>query len=97
MVFFTGTGLFAEEKLQVFVSIVPQKYFVERIARDLAEVAVLVTPGNSPATCLPTPAHAARKIAETIDGAVVSINPLAPDYLDNMVRMAETIATALAH
>lgn len=57
MVFLTNTGLNAGEKLQVFVSIIPQKYFVERIAEDLAEVAVLVTPGKSPATYSPTPAQ----------------------------------------
>jgi zinc transport system substrate-binding protein len=39
--------------------------------------------------------HAARKIAGAIDGAVVPIDPLAPDYLDNMVQMADTIADAL--
>ncbi len=56
-VFLTNTGLKAEEKLQVFVSIIPQKYFVERIAGDLSEVNVLVTPGKSPATYSPTPAQ----------------------------------------
>ncbi|MCA1793603.1 MAG: zinc ABC transporter substrate-binding protein [Desulfobacteraceae bacterium] len=55
LVFLTSAGLNAEEKLQVFVSIVPQKYFVEQITGDLAEVDVLVTPGKSPATYSPTP------------------------------------------
>jgi zinc transport system substrate-binding protein len=45
------------EPLKVHVSILPQKYFVERIAEDLASVSVLVTPGNSPATYSPTPAQ----------------------------------------
>jgi zinc transport system substrate-binding protein len=66
MVFLTNTGLFAQEKLQVFVSILPQKYFVERIAGDLAEVDVLVTPGKSPATYSPTPAQ-----VKTLAGADV--------------------------
>ncbi|MFO7911189.1 MAG: zinc ABC transporter substrate-binding protein [Desulfotignum sp.] len=57
LVFLTGAGLNAEEKLQVFVSIVPQKYFVEQITGDLAEVDVLVTPGKSPATYSPSPAQ----------------------------------------
>ncbi|ADU62032.1 MAG: zinc ABC transporter substrate-binding protein [Pseudodesulfovibrio sp.] len=39
----------------VFVSILPQKYFVEKIAGDLAEVSVLVMPGASPHTYEPTP------------------------------------------
>lgn len=39
----------------VFVSILPQKYFVEKIAGDLADVSVLVMPGASPHTYEPTP------------------------------------------
>jgi zinc transport system substrate-binding protein len=57
IVFLANTGLNAGEKLQVFVSVIPQKYFVERIAGELAEVNVLVTPGKSPATYSPTPAQ----------------------------------------
>lgn len=55
LVFLTNTTVLANEKVPVFVSILPQKYFVERIAGDLAEVSVLVTPGKSPATYSPTP------------------------------------------
>jgi zinc transport system substrate-binding protein len=47
-------------KLKAFVSIVPQKYFVERIGRDRVDVSVLVGPGHSPATYEPTP----RQMAE---------------------------------
>lgn len=43
------------EKLQVFVSILPQKFFVEKIGGDLVEVSVLVGPGQSPATYEPLP------------------------------------------
>lgn len=39
----------------VFVSILPQKYFVERIAGDTVRVSVMVQPGHSPATYEPTP------------------------------------------
>ncbi len=60
--FLTGSGLYAEERLTVFVSIVPQKFFVEQIAEDLAVVDVLVTPGKSPATYSPTPGQI-RKLA----------------------------------
>jgi len=41
--------------LMVFVSIVPQKYFLEKIGGDLVEVAVMVQPGASPATYEPKP------------------------------------------
>jgi len=39
------------------VSIVPQKYFVEKIAGDLAQVTVMVPPGASPATYEPRPSQ----------------------------------------
>lgn len=45
----------AETRLSVFVSIVPQKYFVEQIGRDLIEIHVMVPPGASPATYEPKP------------------------------------------
>lgn len=44
-----------DDKIQAFVSILPQAYFVERIAGDHAEITVLVGPGQSPATYDPTP------------------------------------------
>ena len=45
----------AGEKVPVFVSILPQKYFVERIGGDQVEVSALVGPGQSPETYEPTP------------------------------------------
>ena len=42
-------------KINVFVSIIPQAYFVERIGGDYIDVEVLVGPGQSPATYEPTP------------------------------------------
>ncbi|MCP4110147.1 MAG: zinc ABC transporter solute-binding protein [Desulfobacteraceae bacterium] len=45
----------AAETLPVFVSIQPQKYFVEKIAGDFAKVSVMVEPGASPATYEPKP------------------------------------------
>jgi zinc transport system substrate-binding protein len=61
--FFSGFLLisicFAQEAparpLRVFVSILPQKYFVEKIGGDLVEVAVMVEPGASPHTYEPKP------------------------------------------
>ena len=44
----------------VFVSIVPQKYFVERVGGDRVSVEVLVGPGQSPATYSPPPKQLAR-------------------------------------
>jgi zinc transport system substrate-binding protein len=41
--------------LKVVVSILPQKYFLEKIAGDQVDVAVMVKPGASPATYEPKP------------------------------------------
>jgi zinc transport system substrate-binding protein len=45
----------AGDALKVFVSIVPQKYFVKKIGGDLVDVYVMVRPGASPATYEPKP------------------------------------------
>jgi len=41
--------------LDVFVSILPQKYFLKKIGGDLIHVLVMVSPGASPATYEPKP------------------------------------------
>lgn len=56
LIFFLFAGLCACRAPQatkpiVSVSILPQKYFVERIAKDYAEVNVMIPPGMNPATC----------------------------------------------
>jgi len=43
------------DRIPVFVSIVPQKYFVQQIGKDLVDVHVMVQPGASPATYEPKP------------------------------------------
>ncbi len=45
----------AAEKLDITVSILPQKYFVERIGGETVDVNVMVEPGASPATYEPKP------------------------------------------
>jgi zinc transport system substrate-binding protein len=45
----------AKNPINVYVSILPQKYFVERIAGEYATVQVLVKPGKSPSTYSPSP------------------------------------------
>jgi len=45
----------AGDPLKVTVSILPQKYFVERIGGDRVEVSVMVLPGANPATYEPKP------------------------------------------
>ncbi len=45
----------AASRLSVFVSVVPQRYFLERIGGEHVRVSVLVKPGHSPTTYEPTP------------------------------------------
>ena len=47
-------GVGADEKPLISVSILPQKYFIEKIAGERVEVNVLVPPGASPATYEPS-------------------------------------------
>lgn len=55
-----GARAAADRPLQVTVSIPPLAWFVEQVAGDLAEVTVLVGPGDSPHTYEPTPRQMAR-------------------------------------
>ncbi|WP_319581564.1 metal ABC transporter solute-binding protein, Zn/Mn family [uncultured Pseudodesulfovibrio sp.] len=54
MVAWAGPAL-AGTKVRAFVSILPQKYFVERIGGDLVDVDVLVLPGANPHMYEPSP------------------------------------------
>ncbi|MBN1948437.1 MAG: zinc ABC transporter substrate-binding protein [Candidatus Cloacimonetes bacterium] len=58
---FTGCSKSVSNKEKiVFVSILPQKYFVERIAGDLVQVEVMVQPGHNPATYEVTPVQLSK-------------------------------------
>lgn len=54
------SGQDLSDKTVLSVSILPQKYFIEKIAGDLFEVNVLIPPGASPATYEPTLAQLSR-------------------------------------
>jgi zinc transport system substrate-binding protein len=49
------TNAQASKKLSVFVSIPPQKYFVQQIGQERVDIQVMVKPGASPATYEPKP------------------------------------------
>ena len=51
--FLYGSVALATDKPTVFVSILPQKYFVQQISMDHINVEVMVQPGGSPATYEP--------------------------------------------
>ena len=48
-------GVFAAEKIDVFVSILPLKYLVEQVGGDFVDVSVMVKPGADPHTYEPKP------------------------------------------
>ena len=52
--------VWAKTPLPVFVSIVPQQYFVQQIGKEKVDVSVMVQPGASPATYEPKPAQMAK-------------------------------------
>jgi zinc transport system substrate-binding protein len=51
----TTQAVLAKDKVPVFVSIVPQMYFVQQIGQELVDVQAMVQPGASPATYEPKP------------------------------------------
>ena len=55
LAFFASPATAEKTPLPVYVSILPQKYFVERIGGEMVTVSVMVGPGKSPATYEPTP------------------------------------------
>ena len=58
ILFFSEKGW--TEPIPIFVSITPQKYFVERIGGNDVKVEVMVHPGESPATFNPKPKKMSR-------------------------------------
>jgi len=50
-----ASNVYAANKIKVFVSILPQQYFVERVGGEFVDVHVMVGPGQNPATYEPTP------------------------------------------
>ncbi|GAB6192589.1 zinc ABC transporter substrate-binding protein [Desulfocastanea catecholica] len=49
----------AKDQPTAFVSVLPQKFFVQQISKDFVDVAVMVQPGASPATYEPKPSQMA--------------------------------------
>jgi len=51
----TITNVYAVNKLNVFVSVLPQQFFVQQVGTEHVDVHVMVGPGQNPATYEPTP------------------------------------------
>lgn len=67
LLMFQGTALtFAKDQETVFVSILPQKFFVQQISKDFINVAVMVQPGASPATYEPKPSQMAELASSSL-------------------------------
>lgn len=69
----------------VFVSILPQKYFVQQISGDLLNVEVMVPPGSSPHTYEPKPSQM-RKLAEARAYFTIGI-ALEEAWLDRITKI----------
>jgi zinc transport system substrate-binding protein len=54
-----ASAAWSAEKVPVFVSIAPQKFFVEQIGKDLVDVQIMVEPGASPHSYEPKPSQMA--------------------------------------
>ena len=52
--FFSQPG-FSDDRLTVFVSIAPQKYFLQQIGMNGVDIQFMVKPGANPATYEPKP------------------------------------------
>ena len=52
-IFFFAPEARSNDKLSLFVSIVPQRYFVQKIGKELVDVHAMVPPGADPHTYEP--------------------------------------------
>ncbi len=80
----------AAEKPTVFVSILPQKYFVEQIAGDTINVEVMVQPGASPATYEPK-ASQMKKLAGSLAYYAVGV-PFEKAWLEKIAAINPKMA-----
>jgi len=65
-----GQSVLAADRITVFVSIKPQRYFVQQIGKDRVDVRVMVPPGASPATYEPRPKQMADLSAARVYFAI---------------------------
>jgi zinc transport system substrate-binding protein len=81
-------------KIEVFVSILPQAYFVERVGGSYVNVSVMVGPGHSPATYEPMPDQMAQLGEARLYFAIgVPFENVWIDRIDKAYPDLQTIAT----
>ncbi len=87
-----GEGREKQDKPTVLASVVPQAYFVKRIAGDLVDVKVMIPPGASPTTYEPT-----MEQMLALSGASLYIKvghpsfPFEKAWLDKLLRQGRRI------
>jgi len=74
----------------ISVSILPQKYFIERIAGQDFKVNVLIPPGASPATYEPTPMQM-KNVAKSVAYFKIGYIPFETVWLNNLIEGAGDI------
>jgi len=82
-IFWPSLSAFGKDRDVVFVSILPQKFFVQQISGNLLDVEVMVEPGASPATYEPKPSQM-RKLAESRVYFAVGV-PFEHVWLDKLI------------
>jgi len=84
------SGKVDKNENQISVSILPQKYFIEKIAGDDFNINVLIPPGASPATYEPTPAQM-KGVAESVAYFKIGHIPFEYAWLNNLIEGAGEI------
>ncbi len=89
-IFSCQSGKIEKEDNLLSVSILPQKYFIERIAGDDFKVNVLIPPGASPATYEPTPMQMTG-VAKSVAYLRIGHIPFEHAWLSNLIEGAGEI------
>ncbi|PKQ65149.1 hypothetical protein BZG02_04805 [Labilibaculum filiforme] len=84
------SGKIEKEPNLISVSILPQKYFIERIAGDDFKVNVLIPPGASPETYEPTP-NQMTDVAKSVAYFRIGNIPFETVWLGNLLEGADNI------
>lgn len=95
-----------QKKIPVFVSILPQAFFVDKIGGDRVVVDVLVQPGQSPHTYAPTPRQMGRLAEARVyfrigvafeNGLIPKLQSTMPELLIVDTRQGITLEKMTAH